>query len=85
MRLPEDWRARLARHGCRNLHCAGAKLTAEAARAVRDAGAGLYCYTVNDPARARELLAIGAHGVFTDYPGRMLAALGDGGTDATPA
>jgi len=73
--VPKDWRARLERHGCRNLHCAGTRLTPDAAAAVRDAGAGLYCYTVNDAALARTLLKIGAHGVFTDHPGRMLAAL----------
>ena len=70
--VPDDWRARLEHHACRNLHCAGERLTPEAARAVREAGFGLYCYTVNDVERARGLLAIGAHGVFTDHPGRML-------------
>ena len=76
-RVPDDWRARLERHGCRNLHCDGSRLDARRAAAVRDADAGLYCYTVNDVERARALLDIGAHGVFTDHPARMLAALGD--------
>jgi len=79
--VPDDWQARLDRHACRNLHCSGSALTPEAARAVRDAGAGLYCYTVNRPARARELLDMGAHGVFTDHPGTMRLALGAQGTD----
>ena len=80
--VPADWRARLERHGCRNLHCEGTRLAADTAAAVRDAGAGLYCYTVNDVERARALLGIGVHGVFTDHPGRLLAALGDGAPDA---
>ena len=75
-KVPRDWQARLERHGCRNLHCAGKHLDAATAGAVRAAGVGLYCYTVNDAERARHLLEIGAHGVITDYPARMLAALG---------
>lgn len=73
--VPDDWEARLVRHACRNLHCAGSGLTAEIARPLITAGVGLYCYTVNDAARARELLAMGVHGVFTDHPGALLAAL----------
>ena len=33
------------------------------------------CYTVNDPARAAELLAWGVRGVFSDCPHTILAAL----------
>ena len=73
--VPADWAARLARHGCRNLHCAAERLTARAAEALRAADVGLYAYTVNDTALAVRLLGMGAHGVFTDHPGRMLAAL----------
>jgi len=74
-RVPADWKERLSRHACRNLHCAGGQLTAEDAGEIVAASVGLYCYTVNDPVRARELLACGVHGVFTDHPGRLLAAL----------
>ena len=74
-KVPADWQSRLARHGCRNLHCDGHRLDTATARAVRAAGAGLYCYTVNDPELGRRLIDDGAHGVITDHPGRMLAAL----------
>ena len=73
--VPADWRSRLARHGCRNLHCDGHRLDTATARALRAAGAGLYCYTVNDPELGRRLIDDGVHGVITDHPGRMLAAL----------
>ena len=73
--VPEDWHARLERLGCRNLHCEGRALAPASAAAVRDANVGLYCYTVNDVDLARRLLADGAHGVFTDHPARLLAAL----------
>lgn len=38
-------------------------------------GLKLYVYTVNDPERVRELQALGADGVFSDYPDRALDAV----------
>ncbi len=35
-----------------------------------DCGLRVFVYTVNNPARLRELRNIGAHGVFTDFPDR---------------
>lgn len=43
---------------------------------IKAAGYGLLVYTVNDAARARQLLDWGVDGIFTDAPGRMLAAIG---------
>ncbi len=42
---------------------------------VRAAGLGLLCWTVNDPAAALELAALGLDGIASDYPARMRAAL----------
>lgn len=42
-------------------------------------GPPLLVYTVNDAARARELLAQGAAGLFTDRPGPLRAELGQPG------
>jgi glycerophosphoryl diester phosphodiesterase len=36
------------------------------ATAIKDAGYGLFCYTVNDPERAREILGWGVDGFCTD-------------------
>lgn len=36
-------------------------------------GAIVYAYTVNDVSYAEELQKIGVHGIFTDYPEKMLA------------
>ena len=36
------------------------------AREVKLAGFGLFCYTVNQPVRARELLSWGVDGFCTD-------------------
>ncbi|ANU27385.1 glycerophosphodiester phosphodiesterase family protein [Planococcus versutus] len=38
-------------------------------------GAIVYTYTVNDISYAEELQKIGVHGIFTDYPEKMLAYL----------
>ena len=64
--LPADWQARCAEVGAGALHLNHRSLTAGAAHAVRQAGLGLFCYTVNDPARARMLLSWGVDGFCTD-------------------
>ncbi|MEF9996702.1 MAG: glycerophosphodiester phosphodiesterase family protein, partial [Burkholderiaceae bacterium] len=38
----------------------------ELARAVKDAGYWLFCYTVNEPDRAREILSWGVDAFCTD-------------------
>ena len=51
-------------------------LDAQQAKDITDAGLGLYCFTVNQADEAARLLAMGVHGVFTDYPEELLARLG---------
>jgi glycerophosphoryl diester phosphodiesterase len=46
--------------------------TRERIASVRQAGFRCFVYTINDPARARELEAAGANGIFTDRPDLML-------------
>lgn len=48
------------------IHTNQKHLTAALARQVKDAGFGLFCYTVNDPARAREIMGWGVDGLCTD-------------------
>ncbi|MBI2255175.1 MAG: glycerophosphodiester phosphodiesterase [Proteobacteria bacterium] len=43
---------------------------------IKGAGYGLLVYTVNDAARAKQLIEWGVDGVFTDAPARILAAVG---------
>jgi len=69
--VPPDWRARLEQLAATSLHCAHDKLDAETVAAMR--GAELRCYTVNDPARAKELFAWGVSSVFSDVPGEILS------------
>jgi glycerophosphoryl diester phosphodiesterase len=49
--------------------------TAEWATEIKAEGYGLLVYTVNDAARAKQLISWGVDGVFTDAPARILAAV----------
>lgn len=64
--VPADWRERLAELGAVALHAKASLMTAAQAAAVKAAGFGLMVYTVNDPARARELFGIGVDAICTD-------------------
>ena len=73
--LPDNWQALIELYGCRNIHCDGKALTAKQAQLLSHANLGVYCYTVNDSEAAKTLLASGVHGVFTDYPERLIQSL----------
>lgn len=64
--IPLDWPAQLQQLGCVSLHCNHQRLNAEMVRVIRAAGYWVFVYTVNDPARARELLDWGVNGMVTD-------------------
>lgn len=64
--VPEDWEGTVRRLGCIAVHCDHQKLTAEKAKAIREGGYALLCWTVNDPADARRLLEWGADCLVTD-------------------
>nr|WP_298682122.1 glycerophosphodiester phosphodiesterase [uncultured Dongia sp.] len=49
--------------------------TAEWVAEIKAEGYGLLVYTVNDAARAKQLISWGVDGVFTDAPARILAAV----------
>ena len=65
-RLPDDWREQLAQTGAASLHLNQQFLTREAAQQIRQAGFGLFCYAVNDVARASEILKWGVDAFCTD-------------------
>jgi glycerophosphoryl diester phosphodiesterase len=64
--LPPDWERRAQSVEAVAIHTNHKHLTLALAREVRAAGYGLFCYTVNDPARARELLGWGVEAFCTD-------------------
>lgn len=72
---PANWAVTAAELGCRSVHCAHQHLTPAWAAEIKRSGYGLAVYTVNEPARARELLGWGADGIITDRPGDIVAGL----------
>lgn len=64
--IPDDWLARLQALEACALHTNHKNLTSTQASAVKNAGYGLFCYTVNDPARAKDILRWGVDAFCTD-------------------
>ncbi|HEY1043909.1 MAG TPA: glycerophosphodiester phosphodiesterase [Telluria sp.] len=64
--IPPDWLQVARRIGAVAIHCNHQYLEPDAARAIRDAGFGLMCYTVNDPQRAATLAGWGVEALCTD-------------------
>ena len=73
---PAHWRAALDELGAVALHCDHRRLTAERALEVKAAGYGLFCYTVDDPARVTELFDWGVDALCTDRLDRVLPNVG---------
>lgn len=64
--VPEDWEHQLSSLGAMALHANARSLDAAQAAAIKNAGFGLLCYTVNDPAQALALQSIGVDAICTD-------------------
>ena len=64
--VPDDWRTLLERAAAASLNTNHVGLTQERAREIKQAGYWLFCYTVNTPDRARELLDWGVDAFCTD-------------------
>lgn len=64
--VPADWESRLAELGAMALHTNHKHLQRSQAGRIKAAGFGLFCYTVNDPARAAEIAGWGVDGFCTD-------------------
>jgi glycerophosphoryl diester phosphodiesterase len=65
--LPPDWEDQARALKVVAIHTNQKHLTAVQAQQVKAAGFGLFCYTVNEPSRARELFAWGVDGFCTDH------------------
>lgn len=72
--VPADWQQRLGALGAIALHASARVLGDEALQAVRAAGMGLACYTVNRRGEAERLFALGVSAIFTDRPDLWTAA-----------
>lgn len=65
-KIPPDWLRQAQALQAVAVHTNHKHLTPELAHAVKQAGFGLFCYTVNEPERAATLLAWGVDGFCTD-------------------
>ena len=66
--LPIGWRYKAGQVGAKTINVNGDKLTEKKARAVKQAGYELYCYTVNDQKLLDKLIGWDVDGVFSDCP-----------------
>lgn len=73
--VPPDWEAAMQAFRCTTLNLNHRKIRPAELRALAGRGVPVLLYTVNEPWRARDLLAGGAAAVFTDAPDGVLAAL----------
>lgn len=64
--IPTDWRRRMEDVGAAALHVDHSHLTQALAREIKVTGCGLFCYTVNELERAREILEWGVDALCTD-------------------
>jgi glycerophosphoryl diester phosphodiesterase len=67
------WRDEAARLGCYSVHCRQSMLTRRVIAEFRATPFHLFCFTVNDPVRARQLYEWGVESIITDFPDRILA------------
>jgi len=75
--VPQDWRDHMTRYGSVCLHCYEPFVTAQLVRDVHADGYRLHVFTINDPAKARELFSWGVDAVFTDRPDVLMEACAD--------
>lgn len=76
-RLKRDWRQRLERLECRELHGSHHFLTRGAIREAARSGVETAAYTVDDPVRADRLLSWGVGAIISNAPHALLASLQD--------
>jgi glycerophosphoryl diester phosphodiesterase len=66
--IPDNWEHQLHTLAAVAVHVNARALNAVQAAAIKRAGFGLLCYTVNDPAQARALRSMGVDAICTDRP-----------------
>jgi len=70
-KIPPDWLDTMKRLDCVALHCNHKSLTEKLAAEIHAAGYSVLLWTVNDPADARRLRAMGADSLVTDALDRI--------------
>lgn len=77
--LPKRWGSALGRLGCVGLHLDHRRLSRRTVHEVKTADYALAAFTVNDAARARELIDWGVDCIITDAPHVVGPAVADAG------
>ncbi len=67
-RLPVNWRKKALRVNAVSIHLNAKRISKRLVSQVKSEGHELYCYTVNSQAVARQLIAQGVDGIFSDFP-----------------
>lgn len=67
-RLPANWYKKALRVKAVTIHLNSKRTSKRQISLVKSEGYELYCYTVNSLAVAKQLIACGVDGVFSDYP-----------------
>jgi len=75
--VPQDWRDHMMRFGSVSLHCYEPFVTPQLVRDVHADGYRLHVYTVNEPAKAKQLFSWGVDAVFTDRPDVLMETCRD--------
>ena len=75
--VPAGWQQQMQALDAASLHVHHLQLNQAQVTAIHNAGYGVFCYTVNAPARARELLAWGVDAFCTDRLDRFGADFAD--------
>jgi glycerophosphoryl diester phosphodiesterase len=76
--VPRHWQTRAETLGCVTIHAEHRLLRPAIVAEIRESGYSMLAYTVNDPARARELFAWGVSSVFSDVPHMILGGASNG-------
>ena len=69
------WKRDAKAQACTTVHCSQHNLTAEWAAEIRRLGYGLVAYTVNEAAKAKQLVEFGVQCIISDAPDRILAGI----------
>ena len=67
-RVPSNWQETVSRLACVALHVNGRYMTEKRVQAIKSAGYGLMCWTINNKKMAQRLLEWGCDAICTDRP-----------------
>ena len=70
-----NWQEQASALGCVSIHLPHELVDAKIAAGIKAIYPHLLCYTVNDPARARELFSWGVDAVFSDCPDKIVSGM----------